>query len=55
MSENKKHGSNVALIRKYFGMTASEGMAEIKPISAEERQEIGDMIREEIDAGRFTL
>ena len=47
------HGNNVKLIRSYFDFAnAKQAMDEIKELDKPTRQELGDLIRVEIDAGR---
>lgn len=53
MTENKKM-SNVAAIREFFG-SGEHGrkveMEELKVLSVDERQELGDMCREALTSG----
>ncbi len=53
-----KHGSNAMLITRYFREERDDMPTmrkEYTDLSPEERQEMGDLIRLEIDAGRFSL
>ena len=56
-SDPKRYGTNGTLLRKHVlgDATSGQAMAEIKSLSPEDKQDLGDAIRDEIDRGVIVL
>ena len=56
MTDQEAH-SNIKLIREYFysGESVTKIAPELRALSDADKQELGDLIRAEIDAGRLSV